>query len=281
MKKKRILAIFIFVFALVLYPIANAQIPKIISYQGILTDANGAPLTGNYDITVKIYDVESGGTALWTETHSGVAVSKGVFSVMLGSATAFPASLDFSVPYWLGVSINAGSELMPRTQFASVGTAFMAKKVIELPAGMISAFAMPTAPTGWLACNGQAISRQTYADLFAAIGTMYGAGDGATTFNIPDYRGYFLRGWDNNRGIDPDSLNRTDRGDGTGGDAVGTLQADEFKSHNHRHDVYNLSAGLSGSPKMGYNSSSPSYTNASGGNETRPKNINVLYCIKY
>jgi len=282
MKQKQILAIFIFVLALVICPIANAQIPEVISYQGILTDSSGAPLTGNYDITVKIYDVDTGGTALWTETHSGVAVSKGVFSVMLGSANAFPADLDFSVPYWLGVSINAGSELTPRTQLASVGTAFMAKKVIELPAGMVSAFAMPTAPTGWFACNGQAVSRLTYADLFAAIGTMYGAGDGATTFNVPDYRGYFLRAWDNARGIDPDRDNRTPRPDGTAGDNVGTQQADELETHYHqtRNDGPATNGG-SGGKGIADSYSFNTATSNAGGNETRPKNINVLYCIKY
>lgn len=56
---------------------------------------------------------------------------------------------------------------------------------------------------GWLLANGQVVSRTTYADLFAAIGTEYGAGDGATTFSLPDLRGEFLRGWDDGRGVDP------------------------------------------------------------------------------
>jgi microcystin-dependent protein len=65
------------------------------------------------------------------------------------------------------------------------------------PAGVLLPFAGSTAPTGWLLCAGQAISRATYAGLFAVIGTAYGAGDGTTTFNVPDLRGRIPAGKDN------------------------------------------------------------------------------------
>lgn len=64
-----------------------------------------------------------------------------------------------------------------------------------LPAGMVMYFANATAPQGWFQCDGSAKSRTNYAELFSAIGTVYGAGDGATTFNLPDFRGQFLRAW--------------------------------------------------------------------------------------
>lgn len=70
------------------------------------------------------------------------------------------------------------------------------------PPGAIIHFARNTAPTGYLKANGAAVSRTTYAALFAAIGTTWGAGDGVSTFNIPDLRGVFVRGWDDARGID-------------------------------------------------------------------------------
>lgn len=60
--------------------------------------------------------------------------------------------------------------------------------------GFIKPFAGNTVPDGYLYCDGSAVSRTTYSELFAAIGTIYGAGDGSTTFNVPDLRGYFLRG---------------------------------------------------------------------------------------
>ncbi|MEM7047818.1 MAG: tail fiber protein [Pseudomonadota bacterium] len=73
-----------------------------------------------------------------------------------------------------------------------------------VPPGTIIMWAAATAPQGYLPCEGAAISRTTYADLFDVIGTTYGEGNGTTTFNLPDFRGEFARGWDHNRGIDPE-----------------------------------------------------------------------------
>ncbi|WP_039758593.1 phage tail protein [Bartonella queenslandensis] len=66
----------------------------------------------------------------------------------------------------------------------------------RVPIGFVGAFAMQALPSGWLLCDGGAYSRSVYSDLFAAIGTMWGSGDGSTTFNVPDLRGMFLRGFD-------------------------------------------------------------------------------------
>ena len=148
-----------------------------------------------------------------------------------------------------------------------------------VPSGAVTGFAMSTVPSGWLECNGAAVSRTTYASLFAAIGTMYGVGDGSTTFNLPDYQGIFHRGWDHGRGVDPDSASRTNRGDGTTGDAVGTRQLDAFKSHNHTFNGFNGStaSGQTGTSSSTLNGASTSF---SGGNETRPRNVYIMYCIK-
>lgn len=86
--------------------------------------------------------------------------------------------------------------------------------------GFVSYTAAATAPAGWLKANGAQVSRTTYAALFAAIGTTYGAGDGSTTFNLPDYRGYFLRALDDGRGIDS-------------GRVLGSTQTSQNLSHNH------------------------------------------------
>lgn len=79
----------------------------------------------------------------------------------------------------------------------------VATVVARTPAGVVLMHAASTAPTGWLECNGAAVSRTTYATLFAAIGTTWGAGDGSTTFHLPDLRGEFVRGWDHGKGSDP------------------------------------------------------------------------------
>lgn len=93
-------------------------------------------------------------------------------------------------------------------------------QVVHPLAGMIATFARNTPPTGWLKANGAAVSRTTYSALFAAIGITYGAGDGSTTFNVPDLRGDFIRCWDDGRGIDA-------------GRAFGTIQDGQNASHTH------------------------------------------------
>lgn len=141
-----------------------------------------------------------------------------------------------------------------------------------------------TVPDGWLECNGQAISRTTYATLFGKIGTTHGQGDGTTTFNVPDYRGRFLRVWDHGAGRDPDAASRTAMNTGgSTGDLVGSVQGEQFKSHNHT---------ISGGTKAGTTTSnlgsggvtavsSPAdiVLAAAGGNETRPINAYLMAII--
>lgn len=152
-----------------------------------------------------------------------------------------------------------------------------------VPAGAVMAFAMETVPSGWLECEGQAVSRTTYAALFTTISDDYGNGDGSTTFNLPDYRGYFLRGWDNAAGTDPDAASRTDRGDSTTGDEVGTEQGVAVQSHSHTSYVWNSNQGTAtnGVRRGDASTQHGRTTSSDGASETRPKNIGVRYCIKY
>ncbi|WP_131825853.1 phage tail protein, partial [Chromobacterium violaceum] len=80
------------------------------------------------------------------------------------------------------------------TTLAGYGITDAAPASAGVPTGMICWYANPSAPAGWLICDGKAISRMTYAALFAVIGTTYGVGDGTTTFNLPDLRDQFIRG---------------------------------------------------------------------------------------
>ncbi len=139
-----------------------------------------------------------------------------------------------------------------------------------VPTGAIFSFPLETPPTGYLVCDGSAVSRTTYADLFAVLGTSYGAGDGSTTFNLPDYRGKFLRGYDNGAGNDPDAAARQDRGDGTIGDAVGTLQDDEIESHLHQVDPPLIYSNYAGNHQ--HNTASQSITSYPGGNHNHTTN---------
>lgn len=155
-----------------------------------------------------------------------------------------------------------------------------------VPTGAVIYVAQNTAPTDFLKANGAAVSRTTYADLFAAIGTTFGSGDGSTTFNLPDLRGEFIRAWDDARGIDS-------------GRSFGSSQADEFKLHGHpsrRATQAGISNDTSGGGIMidsnGAQANVSAYTGTpanvygrhiggSGGSETRPRNIALLACIKY
>ena len=151
------------------------------------------------------------------------------------------------------------------------------------PAGTVIHTAASSAPDGYLKADGSAVSRTTYSDLFAAISTTYGSGNGSTTFNLPDLRGEFVRGLDDGRGVD------TDR-------ALGSAQTDQNKQHNHsvtdpghNHQVFNqiLGAGSSvggGGSNTVNNNTGNRTTGISigndGGTEARPRNIALLACIK-
>ena len=140
------------------------------------------------------------------------------------------------------------------------------------PAGTIITFAGATCPSGYIAADGSAISRTTYANLFAAISTLYGTGDGSTTFNLPDLRGEFIRGWDNGRGVDT-------------GRSIATAQADSLKAHTHtlsnpRQAQGGEVGGLSNTPTAAPGGGTVASTDSTGGSETRPRNIAMLYCIK-
>jgi microcystin-dependent protein len=170
-----------------------------------------------------------------------------------------------------------------------------------VPAGAVMAFAMGSAPAGWLWANGQAVDRagaSGYPALFAAIGTTYGAGNNSTTFNLPDLRGYFVRAWGTN-------------GDGTTTGAFGAKQSQMFQDHthngytdvqgNHTHTYTEprydkVDAGSDGTKvaqvQTGTTSASGAHShnvythgvNAgwwTAGGETRPANIAMLYCIKF
>ncbi len=113
MKHKTLLITLLMLFAIS----AFAQIPQTMSYQGVLTDANGTPVAdGPVDLTFKLYDAATDGALLWEETQE-VDVAKGLFNVILG--TSNPLNLPFDKPYWLGSTIGTDAELQPRTALTS------------------------------------------------------------------------------------------------------------------------------------------------------------------
>lgn len=107
---------------------AFSQVPRTISFQGVLTDASGNLVPdGNHQLAIKLYSNAVGGTPVFTENHT-VPVVKGVFNAIIGSVTVLPASLLFDRAYFLGVSVNGGSELAPRTALTAVPFALRAER---------------------------------------------------------------------------------------------------------------------------------------------------------
>jgi microcystin-dependent protein len=150
-------------------------------------------------------------------------------------------------------------------------------------AGSEMTWATATVPTGWLEENGAAISRSTYSALFAVLGTTFGVGDGSSTFNLPDARGEFIRGWAHGSANDPDRAARTNRGDGTTGDVVGSKQLSENKAHTHTYADFNnyANSATSSQTYRHHDAGQTKTTNSTGGNESRPRNTNRMIIIKY
>jgi Phage Tail Collar Domain len=125
---------------------------------------------------------------------------------------------------------------------------------------------------GWLPCNGSAYSAQDYPELARAIGSSFGS------LRVPDLRGRFLRGTDQGTGRDPDSTSRRAENGGNSGDKVGSVQDDDFKRHRHSYNTFPAARG--GIAAGDYWRNGDDQTGETGGNETRPKNVNVNWIIR-
>ena len=125
MKRLLLLAAMLLSFA----QIGWAQIPQTMGYQGVLADGSGAPVPDDtYTLTFKIYDIATDGTALWTETQD-VLIIRGIFNVTLGVVT--PLDLPFNNPYWLGITVNGGTELEPRIELSSSAYSLNARSIAD------------------------------------------------------------------------------------------------------------------------------------------------------
>lgn len=147
-----------------------------------------------------------------------------------------------------------------------------------------------TIPPGWIVCDGKAVSRATYANLFAIIGTMYGDGDGVTTFNVPDYRGYFHRMVQKTAtgfrptGGDPDHASRTPYTVGLTAEDPGSFQATQIGPHLHGLPTFSTPGPPTQVCLFTVLNTNVAYTSATeevGGNESRPPNLYVIFMIKW
>jgi microcystin-dependent protein len=160
-----------------------------------------------------------------------------------------------------------------------------------IPAGILVPFAGSTAPDGWLLCDGSAVSRTTYSSLFAVIAATYGAGDGSTTFGLPDLRGRMAVGLDNMGGTSADRVTnvQADAMGGADGEETHILTEDEIAIHSHT--LRRITSGSSNDSGFEYSNPSSSYNShdnpsieEAGGDQAHnnmPPYMAVNYLIKY
>ncbi|MCY1167133.1 Phage Tail Collar Domain protein [compost metagenome] len=224
--------------------------PTTIAGYGIV-DAYANPMTTAADLTI--------GGAAGAPARLAVGAN-GTFLKVVAGALAWTALAKADVS--LGNVDNTSDVNKP------VSTAQQAAIDAAAPPGMGAYFARNSAPTGYLKANGAAVSRTTYAALFTAISTTFGVGDGSTTFNVPDLRGEFIRGWDDSRGIDAAR-------------AFGSAQGESFKNHTHAVSYGSGGASAAMVGVFTYTGDTVTGNSSTGGSETRPRNIALLACIKY
>lgn len=240
------------------------------------------------------------------DNASGATVRADINSALaaiqsLNSGTSAPSTtaagmlwLDTTggVPYALKVRDAGNNHWLTLADINDPG----ADQILELPqvgafTGMIGAFANNSIPSGWLACDGSAVSRSTYASLFGVIGTTWGTGDGSSTFNLPDLEGAFLRGTGSHG-----SSTMAD-GNAFAGPSVGSFENDQFQGHRHEFKAVNTFGPESGSINVDKTNVAngsdvitgrvfdPITDGTNGtprtGDETRPFNAGVKYCIKF
>lgn len=289
------------------------------NYQAVVRNADGV-LLANSDVSLRIslYPGQLAAAPTWVETHKVHTDISGSFGITVGKGSRDAnsvannyADINFAaVYYWMKIEILEGSNYrevsyaqLPSSPYSEIAH----NATLTFPAGIIIPFAGPVEniPNGWLLCDGSAISRSDFGNLYNAIGVCWGTGDGVTTFNLPDLRGMFLRGVSGVSGNDPDADSRVvlkDNGGNTGNN-VGSYQGDAIRNitgdakavltrvgHEASNDALKLDhSRLNWTEVIGEDRHdawvSDLNIDASRivpvGNDNRPKNVYVTYIIKY
>jgi microcystin-dependent protein len=273
--------------SLVTYANLNQHVDSAILLNGAITEQTPNGVSSDTDKFI----ISKGG-ALYSQTKAELTHSINSNDIHVNELDTQTGTFDDIV---VNDSATVGGNLTVTGTVTTGGIPIQPSNFV--PAGAVMPFAGTTAPTGWLKCSGQAVSRTTYATLFAYIGTTYGSGDNTTTFNLPDLRAEFIRGLDDGRMVD-------------NGRAIGSAQGDLIRKHKHNTSnsdcqdytsVNGLAAGqrfntwcdtngvnwngyapLTGDGTHGEQTGSGGGTSIGVvGEETRPRNIAMLYCIKY
>jgi microcystin-dependent protein len=215
---------------------------------------------GSGEVNISKVDIDAGTIDGTTIATSNITVgSSKTLNVSAGTLTTSTAQKQAIV------QAGPGSGTLDVSSGTFTTSAAQKQAIIDggrtMPAGMIAPFGMSSAPTGWLVCNGSAVSRSTYSDLFGVISTTWGSGDGSSTFNLPDLRGAFLRGT-GTAGVSSDYA----------GPNVGAYQDDANAEHNHTGS----SANAGGHSHSG-NTGSDGVHNHSGSTNTTGSHTHSYY----
>ncbi|MDR0507540.1 MAG: tail fiber protein [Dysgonamonadaceae bacterium] len=283
------------------------------NYQAVVRGVDGFVLPSkSIELRFSLLPGQQATQTSWEEMHNvttdalgtiGITVGKGVKT---GGVAATFKDVNFAaVHYWMKVEIKEGNDFreLSYSALSSVPYAEVATNATGIPAGTLIAFAgdVDKIPAGWLLCDGRDISRSEYADLYDAIGTAWGHGDNATTFNLPDTRGQFLRGVANGSTNDPDKNSRLPlKEGGNSADKVGSSQGDAIRNITGSFNVHGRGTAFTGvsgtfgrtnndgtASDYGSNDRGSTVVNFDAsrtvptGGENRPKNIYVNYIIKY
>lgn len=286
------------------------------NYQAVVRNIDGLLLANsNVTLRVSLYPGQMAASPTWVETHAVQTDMYGSFGITVGHGTRATSSvaanfadINFAaVYYWMKIEVMEGSSYreVSFAQLPSAPYCEVAHNAAAVPAGSIIPFAGPatSVPAGWMLCDGTAISRSTYANLYNVIGVAWGTGDGSTTFNLPDLRGMFLRGVAGTDTVgDPDANTRlANANGGNSGNNVGSYQGDAIRNiTGEKNGTYQLApAGTcyaNGAFRVvdGGGHHHSGYTGHSGaifsfdasrvvpvGSDNRPKNVAVTYIIKY
>ena len=263
--------------------------------------------TGMFRSGANIIGFSTSGTTRVSISDSGLDMTNGLpirFQDSSGSpfvALKSPASVSDNVTFTLPGEDGTNGQFLQTN-----GSGALSFTTVQgVPTGSVFCMAVATIPSGYKECNGEAVSRTTFAALFAVIGTQYGTGNGSSTFNLPDLRGEFVRGFDNGRGVD-------------NGRSIASSQSSQFGQHNHNvsasssssvtdpghqhsmsvgffnslssggalafrdagtsNRINNASTGISVSTSTSISQSNRGGT--SNSSETRPRSIAMMYIIK-